>query len=188
MSGLEVPGVQLPRWRTLSLRLAASDLVLCATSLIAGCEEETAGVPITGIDHLSDHLSVQQFYVDGYSAFQAGTGASTVCCAVLPKRWRPGLSIEVRWNVTNWRDCEGQDYVRRVPVERYEEPDRLWVHFMADGSIRAVSSGVGPGNPAYPGPHERIPSKNPWDDYSIEAICKVKHGGPNAVASAGDRP
>ncbi|MDG2519232.1 DUF3304 domain-containing protein [Lysobacter soli] len=163
--------------RRIALRYVATLPVLLAASLMAGCEEQTAGVAITGIDHLPKHLSVQQFYVDGYSAFQAGTGASTVCCAVLPKRWRPDLTVEIRWNVTNWRDCEGHEYVRRVPVEPYEEPDRLWVHFMADGSVRAVSSGVGPGNPAYPGPHEPIPSKNPWDIYPIEAICKAKRKG-----------
>lgn len=40
--------------------------------------------------------------------------------------------------------------------------------------VRAISSGVGPGNSAYPGPHDSIPTKNPWDVYPIEAICKAK--------------
>jgi hypothetical protein len=159
--------------RSITLRFVATFPVLLAASLVAGCEERTAGVAITGIDHLPEHLSVQDFYVDGYSAFQAGTGGSTVCCAVLPKRWRPDLTVEIRWNVTNWRDCDGREYVRQVPVQRYAEPGRLWVHFLADGSVRAVSSGVGPGNAAYPGPHDSIPDKDPWDVYPIEAICEA---------------
>ena len=152
-------------------------VALLATSLVAGCEEPTTGVGITGIDHLPEYMSVSQFYVDGYSAFQAGTGASTVCCASLPSRWRPNLSAEVRWHVTNWRDCDWTLHVRRVPVERYDEPGRLWVHFMADGAVRVISSGPGPGNSAYPGPHDPIPSKDPWDKYPWDERCNARFKG-----------
>jgi hypothetical protein len=83
--------------------------------------DEIVGVSLTGIDHLADHLSVQDFYVDGTPGAQAGTGGSLLCCAKLPRVWRPGLTVEVRWNVTNWRDCTGEDFVKRVPVERYDQ-------------------------------------------------------------------
>lgn len=163
--------------RRIALRYVATLPVLLAASLMAGCEEQTAGVAITGIDHLPKHLSVQQFYVDGYSAFQAGTGARTVCCAVLPKRWRPDLTVDIRWNVTNWRDCDWVQQTRRLRVERYDEPGRLWVHFMKDGQVRAISSGIGPGNPSYPGPHDSIPSKEPWDDYPWDDRCNARFKG-----------
>ena len=161
-------------WRACIRRGSALTLVLLAMSLVAGCEEQTAGVGITGIDHLPDHLSVQDFYVDGYSAFRAGGSGGAVCCALLPKRWRPDLTVEIRWNVTNWRDCEGNDYVRRVLVEPYSEPGRLWVHFLRNGEVRAISSGIGPRNPDYPGPHDPIPSKRPWNIYPLDATCEAK--------------
>src|SRR5690606_23002247 len=128
---------------------------------------------------LADHLSVQDFSVAGYGGAQAGKGGSTVCCAMLPDRWRPGMAVEVRWNVTNWRDCEGQEFARQVPVDQYEEAGHLWVHFLADGSVRVVSSGLdAPESPTYPGPHDSIPQKHPWRNYDIDAVCKRKEGKP----------
>lgn len=170
--------------RGITLRFVATFPVLLAASLVAGCEERTAGVAITGIDHLPEHLSVQDFYVDGYSAFQAGTGGSTVCCAVLPKRWRPDLTVEIRWNVTNWRDCEGNDYVRRVPVERYDQVGALYVHFLADGNVRVVSSNCWPEASRYPGPHDPVPSKRPWNIYPLDAICKAKKGAKHGAGAS----
>lgn len=158
-------------------RCAAFALVLLATSLVAGCEEPTIGVPITGIDHLPEHMSVQRFYVDGYDASRAGAGGRTVCCALLPRRWRPDLAVEIRWNVTNWRDCDWMQHVRRVPVERYEEVGSLYVHFLADGNVRAVSSNYWPEASRYPGPHDRIPSKEPWRTYGWDDRCNAIYKG-----------
>jgi hypothetical protein len=163
--------------RSRVLRYVALAVLLLGPLVLAGCEEQTTGMPITGMDHLPDHLSVSQFYVDGYSAFQAGGGGSTVCCASLPSRWRPDLTVEIRWHITNWRDCDWVQHTRRVRVERYDEPGRLWVHFMKDGKVRAISSGIGPGNPSYPGPQDSIPSKEPWDDYPWDDRCNARFKG-----------
>ncbi|WP_342315884.1 DUF3304 domain-containing protein [Lysobacter sp. FW306-1B-D06B] len=100
--------------------------------------DEIEGVTLTGIDHLADYLSVQDFSVDGAVGGRAGQGGSIMCCANLPNRWREGLTVEVRWNVTNWRDCTGANYVRRVPVEPYHRPNPMYVHFLADGNVRVA--------------------------------------------------
>ncbi|KRE92088.1 hypothetical protein ASG87_18450 [Frateuria sp. Soil773] len=134
--------------------------------------DATIGVGLTGIDHLADYLSVQDFSVNGVDGAQAGKGGRTVCCMVIPLKWRPGLKAVVRWNVTNWRDCHGEDFERTVTVEPYAKPGQVWVHFLANGSVRVISSIVGPGNPAYPGPHDAIPPKEPWYAYPIETTCK----------------
>ncbi|WP_066092784.1 DUF3304 domain-containing protein [Xanthomonas massiliensis] len=154
------------RWLLLSLLVVVG----------GGCkaQEEKIGVGITGIDHLADHLSVQEFSVDGYRAGRAGGGGGTVCCAMLPAKWRPGLSVEIRWNVTNWRDCDGQEFVRQVPVEKYDEIGTLWVHFLTNGNVRVIVSNPGPGNPKYMGPHDSIPRKRPWQEYSLDESCKRK--------------
>jgi hypothetical protein len=144
---------------------------------LAACREpteDTVGAGLTGIDHLADHLSVQEFSVDGHSGFQAGKGGRMVCCVSLPSQWHPGLSVMVRWNVTNWRDCHGEEFERRVPVDRYDEVGTVWVHFLSDGSVRVVSANPGPGNPAYAGPHDPIPQKFPWENLEWEARCIAK--------------
>jgi hypothetical protein len=150
-------------------------LCLCGGGCHSQDGGEKIGVGITGIDHLANHLSVSRFYVDGYSAFQAGGGGRHVCCAMLPEKWRPGLTVEIRWEVMDWRDCKWDQYVRRVAVEPYTEAGTLWVHFLANGEVKVVSSGLyAPESPYYPGPHDAIPNKDPWDVYPQER-CKGKY-------------
>ncbi|GAA3927251.1 hypothetical protein GCM10022229_21720 [Luteimonas lutimaris] len=143
-------------------------LALMATGCDARLpQDEMVGVGITGIDHLPDHLSIQDFWVNGYNAAQAGKGGSTVCCAMLPARWRPGLTVQVRWGITNWRDKTYSMHEATVPVEHYDEVGRLWVHFLKDGSVRVVSSNLAAWkqHADYPGPHDPIPQKEPWKMY-----------------------
>jgi hypothetical protein len=151
-------------------------VVLWLAVSLSACEvkEEWVGTGLTGIDHLADHLSVQRFSMNGCGGFQAGKGGSTVGCASLPLVWRPDLTAVVRWNVTNWRDCFGENFETVVPVERYEEVGQVWVHFLPDGVVRVVSSGPGPGNPKYPGPPDAIPQKEPWKVYPLLEICKAR--------------
>ncbi|CAD5108261.1 DUF3304 domain-containing protein [Zestomonas carbonaria] len=158
-------------------------LALLACLFIAGCKAleprpSMIGVGLTGIDHLPDHLSVQNFWFNGSSGFQAGKGGRLACCTSLPREWQPGMTAVVRWHVTNWRDCKWERYERRVPVDRYQEAGRVWVHFLADGSVRVVSSGIGPGNPEYPGPQDAIPQKHPPRTYNGWSPRCPKQGQP----------
>ena len=150
-------------------RLVVALLLAAALMACASGKDEGIGTGITGIDHLADHLadhlSVQNFWVDGYNAAQAGKGGSTVCCATLPRKWRPGLKVNIKWNVTNWRERTSQSFERDVMVEPYEEVGQLWVHFLADGSVRVVTAINGPLSPNYAGPRDPIPPKRPWTDY-----------------------
>ncbi|MGV5311693.1 DUF3304 domain-containing protein [Pseudomonas aeruginosa] len=161
--------------------------------LLAGCDagqakQDTVPAPLTGIDHLPDHLSVQNFWVNGTSGFQAGTGGRVVCCVSLPRQWHPGLTVVVGWNVTNWRDCDWENRERRVPVERYDEVGRVRVHFLADGNVRVISSSVGPGiyqlNEDYPGPHDAIPNKNPWHVYGPQSAHCPPQDSPTVMERA----
>ena len=144
----------------------AALLLACA---MAACAADTSkdgiGVGITGIDHLDDHLSVQNFWVQNYWGGPAGKGGRTACCAILPRKWQKGMEVRIRWEVADWKSSRWACYVRDVPVEPYEEVGQLWVHFMKDGSVRAVSSNYAPEAKDYPGPHDVIPRKHPWKDY-----------------------
>ena len=122
------------------------------------------GVSMTGVDHLAEHLSVQDFQVDGHSGFQAGKGGSVVCCADVPLIWHPDLTVRVTWNVTNWRDRTWEEKSVDVRVDRYDEIGDMHVHFLADGSVRVLLSNVAPWGSEYPGPRN-IPQKEPWKKY-----------------------
>jgi hypothetical protein len=154
------------------LRRAASLLAFVLIPL-AGClateREETVGVGLTGLDHLAEHLSIQNFWVNGTGGHQAGKGGSTVCCASVPAKWRPGRTVRVRWAVTNWKRRVYGYYERDVPVEVHgEEPGSLYVHFLRDGSVRAIWFDGYPEKRGYPGPayDTVLQHKQPWDDYA----------------------
>jgi uncharacterized protein DUF3304 len=148
------------------LRLCLIALVWAMTACSAmGGGEEGHGVGLTGIDHLAEHLSVQNFWVDGYNGAQAGKGGSVVCCAVVPPKWRPGLKAHVEWNVTNWKERTSQTYEADVPIDRYEEVGRMFVHFLPDGQVRITLANMAPRSAIYPGTHEPIPRKEPWKTY-----------------------
>jgi hypothetical protein len=152
------------RWRVAALLLAASTLAGCAIA----AQEETYGPGITGLDHLAEHLSIQNFWVDGHAGHQAGKGGSKVCCAKLPMRWRPGLTVTVRWGVTNWPAKVYSMHERVVPVEKYDEPGALYVHFLPDHSVRVIVSNIYPEHvKTYPGPsYATVLRKEPWKLYS----------------------
>ena len=134
------------------------------------------GVGLTGIDHLADHLSVQEFSVNGTSGAQAGKGGRVVCCVSLPDQWQPGMTVKVRWNVTNWRDCKGEEHEAVVPVEKYEEVGDLQVHFFPNNKVRVVSSIYAPWSGPMPGSKypikDPIPQKEPWKIYPPHEHCK----------------
>lgn len=138
---------------------------LTACNAIGGGKEEGDGVGLTGVDHLADHLSVQNFWVNGYNGAQAGKGARLVCCVAIPHKWRPGLKAHVEWNVTNWKERTSQTYEADVPIDRYDEVGTMFVHFLADGHVRITLANMSPHSPIYPGTHEPIPQKEPWNTY-----------------------
>lgn len=153
--------------RVLLVALAVSALCCYIQSLRETILAESfAGVSMTGVHHMGDKFNVAQFYVNGYDGSNVGReggGGSDVCCVLLPRKWRPGLTVEVRWSVNDWSrenraqieadddsSVGGLGYIAQVPVERYEAAEHVWVHFFSGGKVRVVSSMTGSGGPKHP--------------------------------------
>ena len=124
-----------------------------------------ANASMSGIDHLADNLSVTDFWVNDTGGFQAGKGGRSAPGPALPEKWYPGLTVHVVWDVRDWEHDKGTTHEADVPVDPYTEDGDLWVHFLANGTVRVVVSNMGPRSPTYPGPHDPIPQKEPWDMY-----------------------
>lgn len=124
-------------------------------------------VDITGVQHMGANFNVPEFYVDGAwgsNVGREGGGGSSVCCVVLPRKWREGITVEIRWSVTDWGKenvketdignyssliTEGT-YKAKVPLEKFSAPGDLYVHFFRNGKVRVLSSQTYPENSAHP--------------------------------------
>jgi hypothetical protein len=99
------------------------------------------------------------------SPFSAG---GTICCYQLPKRWTPGIQVQVQ--ATHWTEkgpekkLEEITQVHMVELPRF--PDRkvaaLWVLRTKEGAIELVFSNVQPDHPDWPG---RVKG---WPEPSLE--------------------
>lgn len=120
-------------------------------------ENEFSPTGIVGVQHLGHEYSVSEFYVNKYGGTNVGRdggGGGSVCCIMIPGKWRPGLTVEVRWEVADWSQENRKQitagnyesilkkgmYIATVPVEKYEIPGELYVHFFPRGRVRVVST------------------------------------------------
>lgn len=161
-----------PPWSSLKRSLIGCFLFLAAVWIVSCVRDSIRrdsfnGVLLSGIHHLGPDFNIMEFYLDGYDGSNVGRGGGgggNVCCVLLPKKWRPGLSVELRWAVGDWSKentteieagnyksvSSGGIYRAQVPVEPYETAAHVFVHFYKGGRARVVSSEVGWGNPAHP--------------------------------------
>ncbi|USX14228.1 DUF3304 domain-containing protein [Oxalobacteraceae bacterium OTU3CAMAD1] len=144
-----------------SLTSVTSMLIsLCAaaheTSASKSGGKDLLAVGMIGVQHIGDNFNISEFYVDGQWAGNVGReggGGGNVCCVVLPVKWRPGLIAEIRWSIADWsnekeietrkgnyQSVVWKNYKAVVPIEKYESPEDLYIHFFAGGKVRAVSS------------------------------------------------
>ncbi|WP_211474916.1 DUF3304 domain-containing protein [Collimonas humicola] len=151
-----------PRWlRMLVISMLALVFAACATVQATGQEEKSTPVSLTGVHHLGPNFTISSFYIDGAGGSnigRGGGGGSSGCCVAIPKQWRQGLTAEVRWGVGDWTkenraEIEASNYKSvttegiykaQVPIEKYDEPGRVYVHFFPGGKVRVIVSSVGP--------------------------------------------
>lgn len=163
------------------MKLHLKCLILGLGLFVAGCEAEhpaadNVEVHVIGVDHLPEHEAVLGFSVNGVGSFQAAGAGSIACCLTLPRKWQPGLAVNVKWNVVNFRECEGDNYEITVPIGFYPKAGDLRVHFLPRNSIRIALdnvplSGLTPDDHAIPAP---VLEKEPWNVYSLQDICATK--------------
>jgi len=119
----------------------------CASVQAGINDSNSAPVGLTGTQHIGSNFNISGFYVDGAygsNVGREGGGDSDVCCVLLPNKWRPGLTAEVRWAVGDWSRQNKQEtaagnfksitferFKAIVPVEKYDVPGQLYVHFLS---------------------------------------------------------
>ena len=152
-------------WLTLISGLSLQD---CAQP-----KPERLGAPIEGYSHTS--AAINRFSVNGNGGPNIGPyggGGKQNCCAPMPVKWHPALTVVVEWekdpkphDYVNWPKPRYSEAWRKagrehethythhravVPVARYERLGVVNVHFLPCNQV-AVSAGLMmPGTPNYP--------------------------------------
>lgn len=110
-------------------------------------------VGINGVNHMGYRYSIREYYVNGHYSSNIGReggGGSYNCCMVLPSVWKPGMKVDLRWEVYDHDENRVSRYRATVPVEKYDAPGDAVVHVFRDSTARFVSSEWGVLSPNHP--------------------------------------
>ncbi|WP_152548441.1 DUF3304 domain-containing protein, partial [Cupriavidus sp. SK-4] len=95
----------------------------------------------------------------GANASAYGAAGAGTCCVRLPRAYRPGLTVDVKYDLTlddgsrhNWKTKKG------VPVEPYTKLGSVYVHFFPNDEIRVVVTDVYPFGKDHPIPFPADPN------------------------------
>ncbi|ATA57282.1 hypothetical protein CKY39_31690 [Variovorax boronicumulans] len=175
----------MPKIRALkSLLLALWAIVLVGT-LTTGCdakeatppaaEENEIGLQVEGLNYSGVPIGV--FYVNDQWAGNVGmyAGGRSVATSIgLPKVWRPGLKVTIKWrnDVLYAKDPQGlYTHVLEIPPYGDMLQGSLWVAFLPNDQIQIYASNYGPG-------HLQFPNRdliNPRDYCLIRPACHDKY-------------
>lgn len=138
------------------------------TRLTSTYEKDRIGLAsIIAVHHLGQDYDISKVFVnnaDGGFAGREGGGAAIFCCMTIPSNWRPGLTVEVRWQVGDWSHENHAEvdagnyqslsikgmYIANVPLEKYDVPGDVYVHFFPRGRVRVASSMSSVLSPSHP--------------------------------------
>ena len=138
-------------------------------------EEKTVGVNLHGVNHTAETFSFYLKDPENPEKISGGSGSidpfgagGISCCAVLPRKWEPGLKLKI--HATHWpkrppseTSHEMKEVVEAaVPEYADGEPGEIWVLRHSDGKIELVASDYQPDHPSWPG------SVKGWPIPSIE--------------------
>ena len=151
-------------------------LTLISCLSLQGCtppKPVRLGTPIEGYSHTS--AAINWFSVNGGGGPNISPysgGGKQNCCASLPVKWHPGLTVVVEWEKDpdphaygrwpermfsdEWRkrmDEHETHYTRHravVPVAPYERLGAIDVHFLPCNQVAVSAVAMLPGQPGYP--------------------------------------
>ena len=143
--------------------LIATVGILGTPILVACAKPAPLGVEIHAVNYSGDDFSY--VLVDPSNPKTASGGETiapfaaggTVCCFALPKKWHPGIMVEIR--TTQWlrRLPDGtlpevkKTEVVEVPPYAEGVAGEMWVLRLPDGAMSVLSSNFQPDHPKWPG-------------------------------------
>jgi hypothetical protein len=145
-------------------------IALVFSVFLAACgekEEKMVAVDYFGYNHTDKSIvSIKVNGEGGILDASAHGGGGQICCVMIPLKWRPGLTVTIKWQEDSIpvRDAKGKriydDGVpvliespwkeRTVDVPKYEEAENFHIHFLPNDEVKVAVSLYGPRNPKHP--------------------------------------
>ena len=160
------------------MKTCLSTLALSLCLLLAACGEEKIGVSYGGVNNTDKNIVSVVVNGEGgvLDVTARGGGETDMCCVVIPKKWRSGLKVTIKWQEGGTFQLdqngnrlynngvpvviEGPWKERTVDIPEYKEVGMFFIHFFPNDEIKVAVSRVFPGHPDYPIPDpEQPPAK-----------------------------
>ncbi|PHV11930.1 hypothetical protein CSQ89_08385 [Chitinimonas sp. BJB300] len=107
--------------------------------------------------------------IGGANVFPLG-GGDQGCCIALPKQWRPGMQVLVKWSYAD-RDKILGSLQKELEIPKYTEPGNLFVTFHDGVEVELVVSRYSPGQPQWPGRINQEPMEHCLATESKKKLC-----------------
>ncbi|MDF0604039.1 DUF3304 domain-containing protein [Neisseriaceae bacterium TC5R-5] len=144
--------------------LLAAVLLVTACSSLGKNDDERIGVSMSGVNHTNKFI--YEYYINGAygsNLSKNNISGATSCCVVIPQKWRPGLKVEITWNMPD--GIVDNLKKKTVEIEPYDKPGQVFVHFFDNDVIRVVSSNIYPEDidhpVSFPGKQRKFPEPIP---------------------------
>lgn len=122
--------------------------------LLVACRDDSVAVTVVGYNHTANR-PIEQFYVNdamGPDVMPQSGGGKDLCCFMLPREWRPGMHVEVKWTYGRMKESDEKLPAQAAIVEvpKYLKTGNIHVHFYDDDKIQLVVTTCDAEHPLYP--------------------------------------
>lgn len=141
--------------------LASSLLSLSALSACSRTESTDVPVSIHAVNYSDQEFEysvrdpANQSNVGGGESIGRYAAGGTMCCYTLPKTWRPGMKVEIHYEL--YFPAQPGENIRTsiessvIDIPQYVTPQELWVVRDAQGTMSVILSNFQPDHPSWPG-------------------------------------
>jgi hypothetical protein len=146
-------GGNAPGKKATSILLALA--ALCAASYLVYARFFETKYVIASISpyNFSD-IGVSDLYVNGTwggNSYPHTGGGSGVCCVYVPAKWRPGLTVNIKWHDDSLNDIW---YTAQPEVPPYTKPAGLQVLFFPGNKVKVYVNDYWPCTTMHPMPKD----------------------------------
>lgn len=127
--------------------------ILLLPFALSACADHDVGLELSGLNYTD--VGISTFSVNGYhggNIYPNGGGGSFVCCVTVPRRWRAGMKVAVRWTPDERVPELWKERIVMVPEYTKDDFGAFLVHFYPDDTVKVLVSTKIEGHPEYPYP------------------------------------